>query len=93
MLIARWMENFKLAGKDKKSTECGPLMPEFMPDRFAAKYPDHGDPKKTIWWELIYYTNPDPRGHMFGPDWLLAQELKIRPKFNTSSGGERVVPD
>lgn len=62
-----------------------PAKSDFESERFVSrKNPD----TKGIKWELVYMTNPpadasvlpkkgiDP--HMFGPEWLLAQELKCR---------------
>ncbi len=54
-----------------------PSKSDFDSARFVSrKNPD----TKGIEWELVYYTNPSPKGHMFGPDWLLAQELKRKQK-------------
>jgi pimeloyl-ACP methyl ester carboxylesterase len=62
--------NLLKSEEDPKS--CGPFPSDFESTNFASKYPG----TKGIKWDLVYWTNPDPRGHMFGPDWLLAQELK-----------------
>jgi len=58
-----------LSSSEKHS--CSPLPDAYMANVYSAKFKN-----KDINWELVYWTNPDERGHMFGPDWLLAQELK-----------------
>jgi len=64
-----------ITGKLSRSEthDCSTFRSDYESGRYAAKYP-----KANIKWELVYWTNPDDRGHMFGPDWLLAQELKKR---------------
>lgn len=65
----------KILQSEADPKSCGPLPSEFESGNFASKYPGKG-----IKWDAVYYTNPDPKGHMFGPEWLLAQELQAQKK-------------
>ncbi len=65
-----------LLKSEQDPNSCGPSPSAFESTAFASKFPD----AKGIKWDLVYWTNPDPKGHMFGPDWLLAQELSKKKK-------------
>jgi hypothetical protein len=64
----------KILKSEKDPNSCAATPSDFESAGFAAKFPN----TKGIKWDLVYWTNPDSRGHMFGPDWLLAQELKSK---------------